>query len=325
MREIELRVEKGSSQRIDRYLSEVKQVATRAQVQRLLRAGNILVDGKPVKPSYHTRDGEKILISIPDPEPSWMVAEDIPLDVIYEDKSLLVVSKPAGMVVHPGSGVKRGTLANALMAHCDDLSGIGGVLRPGIVHRLDKDTSGLILVAKDDETHLALSEDLKARRIKRTYHAVVWGIPPEDAMIETLIGRSQRDRKKMAVLKRSGRTAVTHFEIAERFEFASRLVVSLETGRTHQIRVHLAHTGHPVFGDPTYGGRRRKYGMLSPKIMEKARRCLELIHRQALHAKSLTFDHPGTGSRMTLEAPVPQDMQKLIAALREGNSEGGER
>jgi len=325
MREIDLHVRRGHAERIDLYLSEVEHVATRAQVQRLLKAGHILVDGKPVKPSHHTHGGEHVTVTIPDPEPSRMIAEDIPLDIVFEDKSLLVVNKRAGMVVHPGSGVRDGTLANAVLAHCGDLSGIGGVLRPGIVHRLDKDTSGLLLVAKNDATHLALSEDLKERRIKREYLAVVWGLPREGARIETLIGRSRADRKKMAVLKANGRNAITFFEVKETFEFASLLGVTLQTGRTHQIRVHMLHIGHPVFGDPTYGGRRRKYGSLAKTTMETAKRYLELIDRQALHAKSLTFTHPATGSEMKLEAPLPRDMKILIDALRGGSSEGGEK
>lgn len=323
MREIELHVRKGHAERLDVYLSEVEHVATRAQVQRLIRSGHVLLDGRPVKPSHHTHGGEHVAITIPDPEPSRMEPESIPLDIVYEDRSLLVVNKPAGMVVHPGSGVRQGTLANALLAHCTDLSGIGGVLRPGIVHRLDKGTSGLLLVAKDDRTHLALSEDLKARRIKREYLAVVWGVPPKGESIETLIGRSRSDRKKMAVLRTDGRRAITRFEIKEAFEFASLLGVTLQTGRTHQIRVHLAHIGHPVFGDPTYGGRRRKYGSLSKTAMERARGCLALIERQALHARSLTFKHPGTGQELRFEAPLPGDMKKLIVALRGSSPEGG--
>jgi 23S rRNA pseudouridine1911/1915/1917 synthase len=325
MREIDLHVRRGHAERIDVYLSEVEHVATRARVQRLLKAGHILVDGKTVKPSHHTRGGEHVTVTIPDPEPSRMIAEDIPLDIVFEDRHLLVVNKSAGMVVHPGSGVRDGTLANALLAHCKDLSGIGGVLRPGIVHRLDKDTTGLLLVAKNDATHLALSDDLKARRIRREYVAVVWGIPGEGGRVETLIGRSRSDRKKMAVLKSDGRNAITSFEVKETFEFASLLGVTLQTGRTHQIRVHMSHIGHPVFGDPTYGGRRRKYGSLEKAAMKAARGCLELIDRQALHARGLTFTHPATGSEMTLEAPLPGDMKRLIDALRGGSSEGGEK
>jgi 23S rRNA pseudouridine1911/1915/1917 synthase len=324
MREISLKITSGTRERIDRYLSEHESIATRAQVQRLLRSGNILVDGRPVKPSYRTHGGECVSVTIPDPEPARMVAQAIPLNVVYEDRYLLVVDKPAGMVVHPGSGVREGTLANALLAHCSDLSGIGGVVRPGIVHRLDKGTSGLMVVAKDDATHLALSEALKARRVTRTYEAVVWGIPAEAGKVKTLIGRSRRDRKKMAVLKQTGRPAITAFKVAERFGFTSRLEVSLGTGRTHQIRVHLAHIGHPVFGDPTYGGRRRKYDAVSTSDMKFARDLLGLIDRQALHAARLSFVHPHTGRRMDFQAPVPEDMERLLGALRHGHAEGGD-
>lgn len=320
-----MRIEGGTTERIDRYLSEVKGITTRAQIQRLLRSGDILVDGRQVKPSYRTHGGEKVSVTIPEPEPSYMTPQPIPLDIVYEDRHLLVVNKPAGMVVHPGSGVKEGTLANALLAHCDDLSGIGGVARPGIVHRLDKGTSGLMAVAKDDRTHLALSEALKAREIKRTYEAIVWGNPKETGRVETLIGRSRRDRKKMAVLKRTGRKAVTTFRVAERFGFAARLQVSLETGRTHQIRVHLAHIGHPVFGDPTYGGRRRKYGSLSISEMRQARGFLEIIDRQALHAARLVFVHPETGRRMDFQAPEPDDIKRLLRAMRRGHAKGGDK
>jgi 23S rRNA pseudouridine1911/1915/1917 synthase len=325
MREMKLTVESGTRERIDRYLSEVKGIATRAQVQRLLRSGDILVDGRKVKPSYRTHGGEAVAVTIPVPEPSAMVAQPIPLSVVYEDRYLLVVDKPAGMVVHPGSGVREGTLANALLAHCKDLSGIGGVVRPGIVHRLDKGTSGLIVVAKDDRTHLALSEALKAREVKRIYEAVVWGVPAETGKIETLIGRSHRDRKKMAVQRRTGRAAITSYQVVEKFAFAAKLEVRLETGRTHQIRVHLSHVGHPVFGDPTYGGRRRKYGTLSSSEMKEARGLLELIGRQALHAARLSFIHPRTDKRMDFKAPVPQDMERLLSALRQGSAKGGER
>jgi 23S rRNA pseudouridine1911/1915/1917 synthase len=323
MRRIEVRAARSTRERIDKYLSDEKGIATRARIQRLLKDGLILIEGKPVKPSHRLRGGETISVTVPDPEPSRLKPEPIALDVVYEDRFLVVVNKPAGMVVHPGSGVKSGTLANALLSHCTDLSGIGGVVRPGIVHRLDKGTSGLLVVAKDDETHVALSEALKAREIKRTYQAVVWGTPTGPRTIETLIGRSRADRKKMAVQRRVGRTAVTTFRVAETFEFTSRLVVDLETGRTHQIRVHLSHAGHPVFGDPTYGGRRRKYGTLRREQMERARDCLKLIDRQALHAASLTFTHPRTNAKMTLEAPLPEDMELLLHALRQGRQKGG--
>ena len=317
MKEIELIVTAGAGERTDRYLTERARVATRSQVQRLVRAGLVLVDGSPAKASHKLRRGQTIRVTVPEPEPSKVEAEPIPLEVVYEDRYLVVVNKPAGMVVHPGAGVRRGTLVNALLAHCKDLSGIGGVVRPGIVHRLDKDTTGLMIVAKDDATHLALSAALARREIKRTYEAVVWGVPARrEATIETLVGRSHRDRKKMAVVERSGRQAVTVYRTVEQFEFASRLVINLGTGRTHQIRVHLAHLGHPVFGDPTYGGRRRSYPGLGVAVMGRARRLLETIDRQALHARRLGFVHPASRRTVELEAPLPADMAGLVEALR---------
>ncbi len=317
MREIELEVAGKMDERIDRYLSDVRGVATRSQIQRLLRAGLVLVKGRPVKPSFRLKGGETVLVRIPDPEPSTVRAEKIPLEIVYEDGHILVVNKPAGMVVHPAAGVRTGTLVNALLAHCTDLSGIGGVLRPGIVHRLDKDTSGLLIVAKHDAAHVKLSEDLAQRKISRTYDAVVWGVPGDDAgTVETLIGRSRSDRKKMAVLRSDGRPAVTHFQVVEKYEFASRLRVKLETGRTHQIRVHLAHSGHPVFGDPTYGGRRRTYGGYPGATMARARECLKLIDRQALHAARLAFTHPIEKSSMEFTAPLPDDINSVISAIK---------
>jgi 23S rRNA pseudouridine1911/1915/1917 synthase len=318
MRKVELEVAGKVSSRIDKYLSDERGIATRSQVQRLLREGLVLVDGRPVKPSFHVHGGEKVAVTFPDPEPSTAEPEDIPLDIVYEDGDILVVNKPAGMVVHPAAGVRTGTLVNALLAHCRDLSGIGGVVRPGIVHRLDKDTSGLLIVAKHDEAHVHLSRDLSERSIKRTYDAVVWGAPRGgEGRVETLIGRSRSDRKKMAVLRSDGRVAITHYEVVEKYEFASRLSVKLETGRTHQIRVHLAHSGHPVFGDPTYGGRRRKYGNYSGATMGRARDCLKIIDRQALHAARLEFTHPITKLSMEFTAPLPHDMDSLISAMKE--------
>jgi 23S rRNA pseudouridine1911/1915/1917 synthase len=317
MRMIELTVPGATRQRVDKYLSDRERVATRSQVQRLVRLELVLVDGRPVRASHRLHGGERIKVTVPEPEPSKLEPEVVALDVVYEDEFLLVVNKPPGMVVHPGSGVRRGTLANALLGHCKDLSGIGGVARPGIVHRLDKGTSGLMVVAKDDRTHVALSEALAERRMKRTYEAIVWGKPRErESRIETLIGRSRADRKKMAVLAARGRQAVTIYRTVEEFEFASRLVVNLQTGRTHQIRVHLRHVGHPVFGDPAYGGRPRTYPGVSAGAMARARSLVESIDRQALHASELRFLHPAGGREMKLVAPLPPDMQNLLEGLR---------
>ncbi len=318
MRKVELEVAGTVDQRIDKYLSDVRGLATRSQVGRLARLGLVLVDGRPVKPSFRLRGGERLSVTMPDPEPSTVEAEPIPLDILYEDGDILVVDKPAGMVVHPAAGARSGTLVNALLAHCRDLSGIGGVMRPGIVHRLDKGTSGLLVVAKHDAAHARLSRDLAERKIRRTYTAVVWGVPrEEEGRVETLIGRSRSDRKRMAVLRSEGRRAVTHYRVVEEYGFASRLAVNLETGRTHQIRVHLAHAGHPVFGDPTYGGRRRKYGGYPDAVMRRARECLELIDRQALHAARLGFTHPIKEVSMEFTAPLPDDMSSLVSAMKE--------
>lgn len=326
MREIELVARAGSRERVDKYLSEDVRIATRSQIQRLLRAGLVLVEGRQVKASHRLRGGEVLRVMIPAPEPSHVLAEAIPLEIVYEDRFLLVVNKPAGMVVHPGAGVRKGTLVNALLACCKDLSGIGGVVRPGIVHRLDKGTSGLLLVAKDDKTHLGLSQALAERRIKRTYEAVVWGVPArKQATVETLLGRSPSDRKRMAVRLKAGRQAITSYRVAEEFDFASRLVLNLQTGRTHQIRVHLAHIGHPVFGDPVYGGRRRSYGGVGPRDLAEARGLLELIDRQALHARELRFVHPVLGREISLAAAMPEDMQRLLARLRSRMSSEAER
>lgn len=317
MKEIRLVAGRGARDRVDRYLSEVAGVASRSQVQRLLKSGLVTIEGEKVKASRRLRPGETIRVLVPEPEPSGLSAEAIPLEVLYEDEFLLVVNKPAGMVVHPGAGVSKGTLVNALLAHCKDLSGIGGVLRPGIVHRLDKCTTGLVIVAKDDRAHLKLSEDLAARRIGRTYEAIVWGTPvPKSGTIETMLGRSRADRKKMAVLRAAGRKAITEYRVVEEFGFVSRLEINLRTGRTHQIRVHLAHIGHPVFGDPVYGGRRRAYPGVSPSRMAEARRLLAGIDRQALHARELRFMHPVGGQEIRLAAPLPEDMQWLLGQLR---------
>lgn len=325
MKRLELVAKPEGPTRLDRYLSEAEKLLTRSQIQRLIKSGMITVDGSETKPSHKLRGGELISVVIPEPVDSHLTPEPIPLNIVYEDSYLIVVNKPAGMVVHPGAGVRGGTLVNALLAHCKDLSGIGGVIRPGIVHRIDKGTSGLLVVAKDDRTHLLLSQALRDRQIKRIYEAVVWGKPPDRGKVETLIGRSPAQRKKMIVRRQTGRLAITGFEVIERFGFASLLRLSLETGRTHQIRVHMAHIGHPIFGDPDYGGRRRSYGDLKESAMKKARQCLALIDRQALHAKRLVFTHPVTGSKMEFEAQFPDDMKSLLSALRQMEGSAGQQ
>jgi 23S rRNA pseudouridine1911/1915/1917 synthase len=243
--------------------------------------------------------------------------EDIPLDIVYEDADLVVVNKPAGMVVHPAPGHGSGTLVNALLHHCSDLSGIGGVLRPGIVHRLDKDTSGLLVAAKNDRAHLSLSEQLMERKVNRIYHAVVWGeMPAAEGIIEAPLGRSPRDRKKIAVLESGGREAVTYYYVMDTFPPFQYIRVKLGTGRTHQIRVHLQHAGRPVLGDPDYGGRKIRRGELDSSERTVADKAMSLIGRQALHAAELSFIHPAEEREVSFEAPPPEDFGSVLSLLR---------
>jgi 23S rRNA pseudouridine1911/1915/1917 synthase len=245
--------------------------------------------------------------------------EDIPLDIFFEDEHLLVVNKPAGMMVHPASGIYTGTLVNALRHHSKGLSAVGGEQRAGIVHRLDKDTTGLLMVAKTDQAHRRLAEQLARRTVRREYRAIVWGqFPADDGSIDSPIGRSRGDRKKMAVRLVEGRKAVTHYHIEEEFGICSYLALKLETGRTHQIRVHLAHLGHPVLGDPKYGGRRKKLSGLSSPAREVGQELLKVMGRQALHAKLLGFTHPATETFMQFESDLPADMEQALEVLRTG-------
>ena len=305
--------------RIDLYLVDFKKGISRNVIHKLISGGHITVNGLPVKAHHLVRPGEKIEVSLPEPEKPTVQPEDIPLDLFYEDDALLVVNKPAGMVVHPGAGNFSGTLVNALLHHCGHLSTLGGPLRMGIVHRLDKDTSGLLVVAKTDSAHLNLARQLQFRTVKRQYLAIVWGTFDEPwGRIEAPIGRNHIDRKKMTVAPIYGRIAATNFDVLERFVLCSYISLELETGRTHQIRVHLAHIGHPVFGDTQYGGRRKKLGGLTPKKRDRAAELLKLISRQALHAAGLGFVHPDTGKKMDFCSDLPDDMAKLLATLRAG-------
>lgn len=291
---------KDEIQRLDKYIAE-KEELSRVMIQKLIEEGNILVNGKNTKPSYQVHDGDIITIEVPEAKETNLKEQDIPLDIIYEDNDIVVVNKAKGMVVHPAVGNPDGTLVNAIMAHCkDNLSGIGGELRPGIVHRLDKDTSGLLIIAKNDRAHLAMSEQIQNREVKKTYLALVRGIVPEnEATIKMPIGRSTKDRKKMAVTK-SGKEAITHFKVLERFNKYSYLEVKIETGRTHQIRVHLAEIGYPVVGDMVYSNGKNEFG----------------VEGQMLHAKSLDFKHPITGKEMHLEAPLPEYFEEVLKELK---------
>jgi 23S rRNA pseudouridine1911/1915/1917 synthase len=294
--------EKEENQRLDIYLSRKDLGLSRSWIQKLISSGKIKVNNSVVKPSYKVRVKDRIEITIPKPRPLKIEPEKIPLNILYEDRDLIVVNKPRGMVVHPGAGVSSGTLVNALLYYCKDLSGIGGVLRPGIVHRLDKDTSGVLVVAKNDFTHLALSKQFKERSINKRYIALVKGrVLKEEGKIKASIGRHPVKRKKMAAGVRRAREAITSYKVLEKFKDFTLLEAIPETGRTHQIRVHLSHIGYPIVGDPKYGGR---IGLRKE------------MKGQALHAQTLGFIHPRTKEYMEFNAPLSKDMEKVIELLR---------
>jgi 23S rRNA pseudouridine1911/1915/1917 synthase len=302
-------------QRLDLFLGRHCPDLSRSRLQELIREEAVRVNGRPSRASYQVRPADCVSLELPAPAAPSVDPEAIPLDVVFEDEDLLVLNKGPGMTVHPAPGSWQGTLVNALLHHCRDLSGINGVLRPGIVHRLDRDTTGLLAVAKNDQAHRHLAAQLQRRDLERRYTALAWGRPlPPQGCIEAPIGRHPRDRKKMAVVA-GGRAARTHYRVAESFAFLSLLDLRLETGRTHQIRVHLQHLGHPVFGDPIYGGRTPIRG-LSPAQRLRAGELLQLLPRQALHARSLRFVHPRSGEPLEFSAPLPPDMENLLAALR---------
>ena len=267
--------------------------------------------------------GDSITINIPPPIDSTINPEDIPLDIFFEDDHVLVLDKPAGMIVHPAGRVTSGTLVNALLSHCTHLSGINGVLRPGIVHRLDKDTSGLMVVAKSDTGHRGLAAQLEARAMERRYLALIWGgFEADEGRVEAPIGRHSKDRKRMAV-SQNGKYAATRWKIRARYDFLSLLSLALETGRTHQIRVHLAHLNRPVFGDPLYGGRKERLQGIAPLFRRQATHLLAQTNRQMLHATQLTFVHPVTKEKMMFEARPPGDMQKILADTYSSSSSSG--
>ena len=311
-------MEAGDEGRIDAFVARRTELS-RTRVQALIAEGQILVDGERAPKSHRVEEGQLISIEVPPPEPLETLAEDLPVSVVYEDEHLLVVDKAAGMVVHPAPGHPTGTLVNALLHHVDDLSGIGGTLRPGIVHRLDKDTSGLLVVAKSDGSHQGLSRALRRREIKRLYRAVTWGhLDEEDFVVDRPIGRDPSNRKRMAVVE-GGRRALTRVRVTARWEAADMLEVALGTGRTHQIRVHLAALGHPVVGDSLYGaGWHRGIGGTARKW---ARELHRRVPRQFLHAWRLAFTHPVTGERMRFEAPLPEDLQAVVGWAQPSNGD----
>ena len=306
--------------RLDRLLAATYPALSRSRIQRLISDGQILVDGRRVRPSHRVSTGEQVAIRIPPSEPVSIDPEAIPLDIFFEDDHLLVVNKPAGMIVHPAGRVRSGTLVNALLSHCALLSGINGELRPGIVHRLDKETSGLLMVAKGDVAHRGLAAQLEARTVSRRYLALVWGHPSAAAgRVEGAIGRHPADRKRMAVREEGGRAAATRFEVVSRYDFLSLMSLRLETGRTHQIRVHMSHIGHPVFGDAIYGGRQRRMKGIAPQYRGEAALLLKLAARQMLHAEALGFLHPVSGEALRFQADPPADMRTVLGRLeREG-------
>ena len=289
-----------SGRRLDAYISSQDEEITRTSAQRLIEQGNILVNGKKQKVSYKVSISDIITIEEVKPQEIELKAQEIPIEIIYEDTDIIVVNKPKGMVVHPANGNPDGTLVNAIMAICkDSLSGIGGEIRPGIVHRLDKDTSGLLIVAKNDKAHVNMSEQIKNHEVKKTYIALVRGcIKENEATIDMPIGRSNSDRKKMAVNK-NGKNAVTHIKVLKRYDKYTLLEINIETGRTHQIRVHLSHIGFPVIGDYIYSNGKNEFGVMG----------------QCLHAKELEFKHPISGNDMKLQAPLPKYFEDILKKL----------
>ncbi len=292
--------------RIDKYLAEQLPDITRSYLQKLLKDGSVQMDGKPVKASTKTAAEAVIELRIPEPEEPEILPEELPLDILYEDADVILVNKPKGMVVHPAAGHYSGTLVNALLYHCKgDLSGINGVLRPGIVHRIDKDTTGVLIACKNDKAHNALAEQLKEHSITRKYRAIVCGNLKEDeGTVDAPLGRHPQDRKKMAVVRTGGKRAVTHYRVLERFDRYTYIECQLETGRTHQIRVHMASLGHPLLGDEVYGRTKAPFK----------------LEGQTLHAMVLGFVHPATGAYMEWEAPLPEYFEELLEKLRRSKS-----
>jgi 23S rRNA pseudouridine1911/1915/1917 synthase len=301
-----------AGQRLDRWLAARLGSLSRARLQALIAGGHVRVDGAGSRASARLRAGQVVELEVPPPTSPEPRPEPIALSIVYEDAHLIVLDKPAGLVVHPGAGNASGTLVNALLHHARDLSGVGGVLRPGIVHRLDRGTSGLMVVAKDDAAHQALARQFAARTVGKEYLAVVLGVPARrSGSIDAAIGRDPSHRKRMAAAAPRGREARSAYEVAEVLDGAALLRVRIHTGRTHQVRVHLASIGHPVAGDATYGGRR------TPGCRRReAREAVERLGRPALHAARLAFDHPATGQRLSFESPLPPDLSELLEALR---------
>lgn len=297
-------VEEGAGSRIDRYLSEQVAEMSRAHLQKLLKDGGVTVNDRPVKSSYKVAEGDRIQLDIPEAVEPEIVPEEMDLDILYEDKDIILINKPKGMVVHPAAGHATGTLVNGLMAHCrGDLSGINGVMRPGIVHRIDMDTTGVLIVCKNDQAHNAIAEQLKVHSITRKYYAIVHGVVKEDeGTVHAPIGRHPTDRKKMSINEKNGKDAITHYRVLRRFRRFTYIECQLETGRTHQIRVHMASIGHPLLGDHVYGPAKCPFSGLQG---------------QTLHAGVLGIIHPTTGEYMEFQAPLPEYFENLLKKLEQ--------
>ncbi|MDZ7691480.1 MAG: RluA family pseudouridine synthase [Balneolaceae bacterium] len=318
-RHFEVPEDEDSGIRLDKYLAGLLEDTSRTKIQEAITGGHITVNGEFEKSSYNIEPGDQIDVRIPKPQVPEAVPEEMPLDIVYEDDDLLLVNKRAGTVVHPAKGNWTGTLVNGLLWHVDSLSGQrDDTLRPGIVHRLDKDTSGLLVVAKNDKTHKELSEYFKTKDIQRTYWAIIWGTPNEESgTITGAIGRDPNDRKKMAVVsKNKGKSATTHYKVLEYFDHLTLVEVTLETGRTHQIRVHFANENHWVFGDRQYGGDSVRYGSNTGSRRQMFNNLLANMKRQCLHAKTLGFEHPTTGEEVIFNSDLPGDFQQVLATLR---------
>ncbi|MBQ7265915.1 MAG: RluA family pseudouridine synthase [Firmicutes bacterium] len=298
--------EEDEAKRIDKFLTEKHSDITRSAFHKLIEEGNVLVGEKRVNKNYKLRVGEKVSLFLPEPEETNIEPENIPLNILYEDEDVIVINKPKGMVVHPAPGHYSGTLVNALMYHCkDSLSGINGQIRPGIVHRIDKDTSGVLVAAKNDVAHIFLSEQLSSHSMNRVYNAIVYNaFNEEEGSVDANIDRAKNDRKKMAVTKEGGRRAVTHYKVLERLGRFTFLSFKLETGRTHQIRVHMSHIGHPLLGDEVYGPKNKPFD----------------TEGQVLHAKTLGFIHPRTKEYMEFDTPLPEYFEKILKILRNKGS-----